>query len=582
MANGLGSSKLVDISTALSTQGVVSVIGVVVDVFQGPWRSKGTSSCTTFTLKDSNLNNGHTWDGLKVKYFRDNESQLPPVREGDVKKFNGKPLGVAAQADDIPWAVFRRDSDPNSSAAPMCGPTPFEPSAIEKRLSLSLLELSFNIKRFRISSSETLPPQSYSAGPSASKTKHTWNKFTLIQDAQYETYVNLVGEVVKLYPHGGDKALIFERFSKRRWTGPSGQMSLSVTTWEPHATFVHQNVKEGDIVQLMNVHIKRSNLRDNMEAVIHGGNYNNRTFKVRIVNVEKDDRAKELLRRKEEYWNKKKRSKRKSQAGNEATKAPKKSNKKQKQKPEAKQEESQTSLAIKKRYATNKTTGNPGCSNRSIEDIITNKSHNNIAPYNIEYRFPFQNLCYRSTVRVVDYFPPSLEDFAVPNQEDTKRRVSNNYEDFDEGFTGWEWRFCLLVESSPPPAPGQPKEQMKLFVSSHDAEYLLHMDATDLRKNSVRLAQLREKLFLLWGNLEEEKRKSAEQTTLVPHNPSTLSSRPFTCCIKEYGVICSHRANTKTDPDNMSSDDDESSSCSHDGCFGWDRRFAMFYTSIQQ
>lgn len=84
MATGLSYAKLVDISTALSSQGIFSVLGVVVDVFQGPWKSKGTSSCITFTIKDSDLDNGHTWDGLKIKYFRDNASQLPPVQEGDV------------------------------------------------------------------------------------------------------------------------------------------------------------------------------------------------------------------------------------------------------------------------------------------------------------------------------------------------------------------------------------------------------------------------------------------------------------------------------------------------------------------
>jgi hypothetical protein len=83
MASGPSASTVIDIPTALTSQGNVNVVGVVVDVFQTVYKSAG-SPCITFTLKSDNLNNGHVWDGLKVKYFKANESQLPPVREGDV------------------------------------------------------------------------------------------------------------------------------------------------------------------------------------------------------------------------------------------------------------------------------------------------------------------------------------------------------------------------------------------------------------------------------------------------------------------------------------------------------------------
>lgn len=76
--------RLVDITKALASPGNVNIIGVVVDVMPGVWKSRGSSTCITFTIKDSNLENGHTWDGLKVKYFRDNEDSLPPVKVHDV------------------------------------------------------------------------------------------------------------------------------------------------------------------------------------------------------------------------------------------------------------------------------------------------------------------------------------------------------------------------------------------------------------------------------------------------------------------------------------------------------------------
>ena len=74
----------VDITTALYSRGSVNVIGVVVDVFGDVFRTGGSSVCITFTLKDTNLDNGHSWDGLKIKYFNDDRASLPPVKERDV------------------------------------------------------------------------------------------------------------------------------------------------------------------------------------------------------------------------------------------------------------------------------------------------------------------------------------------------------------------------------------------------------------------------------------------------------------------------------------------------------------------
>lgn len=124
---------------------------------------------------------------------------------------------------------------------------------------------------------------------------------------------------------------------------------------------------------------------------------------------------------------------------------------------------------------------------RSLADILANESHNNALPGGVEYRLPFQNLCYRATVRVVDFFPPKLEDFAVPyNPEYAMLSGSESDEEDEDGDTMmngryrrrlWEWRFCLLVENGTPPPRGQPRERVKLFVSGPDAEFLLKLTA---------------------------------------------------------------------------------------------------------
>lgn len=73
----------VSVPSALSSKGTVSVIGVVVDVLPQK-KTSGTSAFITFTIKDRDLDNGHTWDGLKIRYFNDNENYLPPVKLKDV------------------------------------------------------------------------------------------------------------------------------------------------------------------------------------------------------------------------------------------------------------------------------------------------------------------------------------------------------------------------------------------------------------------------------------------------------------------------------------------------------------------
>lgn len=94
-----------------------------------------------------------------------------------------------------------------------------------------------------------------------------------------------------------------------------------------------------------------------------------------------------------------------------------------------------------------------------------------------------------------------------------------------------------------------------------------------LRRNGQALEELREKLFILWGDLEERKRKAIAEGEPNSQPLDSVSSIPFVCCVKEYGVECAH----KNDLDLMQIDD---SGCGHEGCLGWERRFAMFETVI--
>ncbi|EHA24856.1 hypothetical protein ASPNIDRAFT_182791, partial [Aspergillus niger ATCC 1015] len=601
-------SRFVDVSTALSTQGKVSVIGVVVDVFGGIWKSRGSSSCITFTIKDSGLDNGHTWDGLKIKYFKDNESHLPPVQLRDVilirdlwiRNFKGDPLGVAAQDREVPWAIFRLDPDPTSSPAPLCGPTHFEPSPSEKIHALNLLNSLTAVDGFRKAPAQDTPRGSYivqAAIPNSKPYPH--KRLSLVKDIVERNYVDLVGQIVKVYTNDSEKVVLYftdytandgledrqindagdndfgtegdiygyQKRPKKKWTGPVGRMTLTITLWEPHASYARQHLKDNDLIQLYNVHVKRSRINGILEASIHTNRTNPNSVNVHTLDRRKDTFVEQFLQRKTEYW---KANPRKRELENEGQQVSKKSTKKQRKKAE-KVEEGQVPIiaASSKRYAPNENSS-PSVPTMSLEAILSNKLHDNISYDNIQYRFPFQNFCYRTTVRVVDFFPPRLEDFSVP--EDSSGEGTSQRD--PDRFIRWEWRFCLLVESVPPPPAGQAKEQMRLFVAGPNAEYLLGLTAVDLRQNQTDLKELREKLFILWGDLEERKRAALHDGK---QDLGPVSCRPFNCCIQEYGVLCRHRSDTENT--NTNNEDDENG-CSHDDCFGWERRFSMFLTTI--
>jgi len=182
---------------------------------------------------------------------------------------------------------------------------------------------------------------------------------------------------------------------------------------------------------------------------------------------------------------------------------------------------------------------------------------------------------------VVDFFPPDIADFAVPYRSrsfHSSSSQSSDDEDEDEITSEtrgikWEWRFCLLVEDAKI-APGQSRDRMKLFISGAEAEFLLKLDAVNLRQNKDISMRLKEKLCILWGDLEE--RKSSGRTDTLQKAPSQL---PFTCCVKEYGVPCACQLKA------VHGDDDDIVDLGpehNQECLGWERRFALFGTTIHE
>ncbi|KAJ5610981.1 hypothetical protein N7510_007700 [Penicillium lagena] len=621
-------TSLVDIPTACSSHGLVTVVGVVVDALD-VFRTRGSSSCVTFTIKDSEFD-APTWQGgLKVKYFNDNESFLPQVRLNDVvllrkirvRIYQGKPTGVASQYDTVSWAVFRPEADPSSSQSINSGPEPFKPTATEMRAALKLLD------RVSEQSNSVPPPQgsktfvvqasrtAENATPAGNITarKPGTRPFTLIKDAQRNTITQLLGQVVKMNTYDSEKAILqitdytsnpllidyksnndegpegdtYNHLSLNRnnWPGPWGQMVMQVTLWEPHASYARENVKVGDILLFTYVHVKMRRASDILEAVVHEDVRYKEKIHVRLCQGGHDERTQELLRRRKEYWDVHGQpSKKPEKANKRKTKEEQKKQQQKKKKieKEAQVKEGQTVLQPTSRPIANKHILANGYQipAKSLEYILSRECHRNALPGDLTYKLPFQNVCYRPLVRVVDFFPPNIEDFtvAVPNNsilEETSG-AQNNSTHNGRPHMIWDWRFCLLVESGESNTPkNQPREYMKIFVSGADGVHLLCLDPTDLRRNKNDLAELKERLFILWGDLLEKKQQAASASTNnQAWAPFPSVSLPFECCIKEYGVSCSHQ----TDPDAMAVDGEV---CSQPDCFGWERRFAMFGTTIK-
>lgn len=186
----------------------------------------------------------------------------------------------------------------------------------------------------------------------------------------------------------------------------------------------------------------------------------------------------------------------------------------------------------------------------------------------ITVQLPFVNLTYRSNVRVVDFSPSMLEDFAhakkfseydVLSDNEASESDSSSDQEHDSTMEStnskhWEWRFFLQLENA---HSRNGRERIWVAVDNSSGQCLLGLDASNLRRDRGALETLREKLFLLWGNLEEHKRgeqekkerrlKAARQgkppedsgdeaEDVTKGSDQTVMNRPFSCCIRQYGV----------------------------------------------
>lgn len=341
-----GYKDLCSASTQINAD--VNVIGIVTDV-RPPSRSKGPDWVCTFSISDSTYSESD--EGLLVRYFRPTETELPRIQgTGDVvilrnikvKQWSGRTIAMSGRLTS--WIVFASDSIPEKAPPRfqltyVKDPRAPAPQPIDMEYAISLCN-----SRDRSVFRKISDPYSNVTGTSPSQGQssvHTptprrgREKFSMIKDVQIDNYYDLVGQVVKLYPSNGNVELYITDYTSnpllynyewglpaeedtnaregdefgyiphqsanRKWPGPFGRHTLTITLWPSHCYFAQSNVKENDFVYLRNVHIRYSK-----DAKVEGSMHTDTKYPDKVdINIisdhRDDDRVKNVLRRKLEY-----------------------------------------------------------------------------------------------------------------------------------------------------------------------------------------------------------------------------------------------------------------------------------------
>ncbi|KAK9420279.1 hypothetical protein SUNI508_06548 [Seiridium unicorne] len=380
----------------------------------------------------------------------------------------------------------------------------------------------------------------------------------------------------------------------RNWPGPFGKRSMQITCYEPHTSYIRGEVKAGDWIKLRNVQIKFGHNGSNLEGFLRE---DRSSFGSRVAievldtsgSTHIDDRLKEAIRRKRDYEKTAKQQKQ-TFAAIEGVKR-KAEDPLDDTKMNAKQRRNARRAAKNKQLveAENKREEVLGLNDlikcESLDEPVYPLSTilepitylTTIDGEQISLTLPFTNAKYRAHVRVVDYRPRKLEDFAVWRKI-TEYDMLSDYDggsdsesDNDAGtldaFAGqktWEWCFALQLEEAGPRAGKKgPPERLWALVNNSEGQLLMDLDACDLRANPEEVSNLKEQLFKLWGNLEEYKEQESKahiqsrrrlaanqappdssdnedgahrQKDTADHVPVEVSNKPFTCCLRQYGI----------------------------------------------
>jgi protection-of-telomeres protein 1 len=99
-------------------------------------------------------------------------------------------------------------------------------------------------------------------------------------------------------PYGYTEGMSIKR---KAWPGPTGKMCLQIFLWPPHSTWANNNITEKDLVFIKNVRIGTRTNMENLRADLNPDQRHPDQIDIRKLKIS-DPRCKELLERREQYW----------------------------------------------------------------------------------------------------------------------------------------------------------------------------------------------------------------------------------------------------------------------------------------
>lgn len=278
--------------------------------------------------------------------------------------------------------------------------------------------------------------------------------------------------------------------SSSRWRGPFGRFSIRCILWDEHDFYCRNYIKEGDYVVMKNVRTKIDHL-GYLECILHGDSAKRYNMSIEKVDSEEPE-LNEIKSRKRLYVQN-------CQNGIEAV-IEKLSQSQQSENPFIAHELKQTS------------------DNEITAHVINEPASLKLTTISTILHAPLQNLLkprkHRLRVQVVDFWPKSLTQFAVLSQPPSS----------------YVWMFALLVRDVS-------NVTLPVIFFDSDAAELINsskIQPCNLADHPQMTLQLKERLFLIWGNLEERIQhhiSKGESPTLAAEDVETPW---FDIYVKEY------------------------------------------------
>ncbi|CZR39562.1 uncharacterized protein FPRO_04459 [Fusarium proliferatum ET1] len=618
----------------IANKALVNVYGLV-SGFREAMQTKGKDYKCQVRLFDSSVDDDSliVFDIFRPKEDLPNPGlgDVMLIRQAKVQSFgSGGPSLLSTYNTKISqYKASKIPRSPSEASCALCPPSSLKDTAPGNKENAFVSAMYHSIDKSRLPSEETFETMVVTS-------RNVKDKFKLLQDIQEGCFCDIVAQVVRPPHDGGDKMTLwvsdytenplFHNFSvgfdessigrdgdpfgytdkyttaanPPGWPGPFGKRCIQITCWEPHVTALRdQDMGTLAWVLVKNLQIKLGHSGANLEGFLredrdpYGPKISIRMVGSNPDSENFDPRAKEGLQRKRQYERLRKgqareikealRAGQKRKHGVESKSEPKKGNSKSRR-----NEKRSKSKANKQGEAREPTeqdvvpfmdlNSRVKCENEDkpaspIAEITKLVQHETTVDDDlVKLPLPFVNLNYRANVRVVDFSPSNLADFAYPKKEseyedlsddgeesppnseteaEDEQPIQRTLDDFSRA-RNWEWRFFLELEDAVV-AENHKKQRLWVAVDNQSAQLLTGLDACNLRRDKQALVKLRDKMFTLWGNLEEKKAAAQEaarkgkppddsddddQQQPEPKNSgkTQLTNRAFPCCIKQYGI----------------------------------------------